>query len=285
MAAKSPHWITWSCTQLNKLCRFQSLLAVLHALLHFCHGIRACGNLILELDRGRELVLVLLEGLKNIDNRSRPLAPRQVGSARLWRGRSSVLEVQAGDPFVILDDRGNRALAGAGIVVAAVEIDGVALRLVEHGVPRSFGGLLVSVIGGDHAVLQRRVAHTFGELAGCFRQFEAELGGSKSRTHFKEVVELFIVHLLRRCELMTINLDARIVIELAEFFELVHRRRKAPGLQLLRRFLLLGSHRPAAATTTAASAASTTAPGATTATGRAGSDSVTEVKKCMEYCK
>src|SRR6185312_4454234 len=141
------------------------------------------------------------------------------------------------------------------------------LRLVEYGVPGSFGGLLVSVIGGNHPVLQRRIAHALCERAVRFRQLEAELGCAERLAHFEEVVELRIFHLFRRCELMAINFDTRVVIELAELFEFVHRGRETPRLQLFRGRLLLRSHRaaPAAATAASSTAAARAAASCTTA--------------------
>src|SRR6185295_6819620 len=78
----------------NSALRRQRGAAVLHALAHFLDRIGALGHVVFELDRRRDLPLVLLHQLEDLLDRRLSLAPRQVERAVLRR--RAVLQVEAG---------------------------------------------------------------------------------------------------------------------------------------------------------------------------------------------
>src|SRR4029453_10504241 len=96
----------------------ERLLAIVDALLDFAHHVGSFRRVVLILDAGGELVLLLLHQLQNVFERSFTLSPRHVGSSAArsgLRGRAAwafaVLEVQTGDPLVVLLDHRHRRLA------------------------------------------------------------------------------------------------------------------------------------------------------------------------------
>src|SRR6478672_9285837 len=78
----------------------QRRFAVLHALLGFDHGVRSLWNLVLELDRCRNIPLLVAHEPQNFLDRRLAGAPRQIQSA--VRNRRAVLEMKARNPIVEL---------------------------------------------------------------------------------------------------------------------------------------------------------------------------------------
>src|SRR5262245_53897133 len=74
--------------------------AEIEALADFLHGVRALGDVVLELDRGRDLPLVLLHELEDLLDRRFAGAPREVQRAVL--GGRPILQVEARGPVVVL---------------------------------------------------------------------------------------------------------------------------------------------------------------------------------------
>src|SRR5689334_17810462 len=123
-------------TRVNRKSRMlrQRRLAELDALADLGDRVRSCRNLVLQLDAGREFVLLLPHQAQDVANRRVALAPGEVRAA--VRALFPVLQVDAGDAVVMLLDQRNGAFARARHVVATIEIDGVSFGLIEHRIPR-----------------------------------------------------------------------------------------------------------------------------------------------------
>ena len=108
--------------------RRQRGAAVVDALPHFLHGVGALRHVVFELDRRRDLPLVLPHHLQDLLDRRLAGAPRQVERAVLRR--RPILQVEAGDAVVVLlQELHRRAADVAGRdPVAEIDVGLVALR-------------------------------------------------------------------------------------------------------------------------------------------------------------
>lgn len=175
--------------------------------------------------------MVTLEGLEDLLEGRFPLAPGHVGTALAVCGRFAVFEVEAGDAACVFFDERNRGFAVDAEVVADVEVESSVRRGVEDFVEAGRAALAVGVEGDVELAFGSELSDA-GEVGIVGGNLHGDVIGPEGFSDVPDVFVFGVGHGGSGREFEGVDVDARVVVHFAEFFELVH----GGGLTPLRDF-------------------------------------------------